>query len=467
MQQPMTSTPIVPVVLCGGSGSRLWPLSRLDRPKQLLVLDGTRTLLEQTLMRCAPLGMPVLIGAEEHVYPMVEALRSLQLDVDVLTEPMGRNTAAAAAVVALELAERQGDPLLLLLPADHRVTNPTAFREAVARGVPAALEGRIVVFGVDPDGPSTAYGYIQPAGDALCGAPVTRFVEKPPLELARQFVEQGYLWNAGMFLVSAQGLLQAFEQHAPEILAAAQRARVDGVPRNGVRRLGATWLDVPAEALDRAVIEKADNVFVVPVSMGWTDLGTYESLHAGAEGEHGNAVVGDVVQEASTGNYLHADGVLLAVQDVHDLVIVATPDATLVAPRSSASDLKRLVSRLGSRKEVREHRSSERPWGQFRVLDVGEGFQVKRLTIAPGQGLSLQRHAQRDEHWIVAAGAGVVTIDEVTREVLANTPVLIPAGAAHRITNPHAEPLVLIEVQVGAYLGEDDIERLEDRYGRT
>lgn len=452
---------LIPAILCGGSGSRLWPLSRLDRPKQLLPLDGGRTLLDRTIERCADLGAPLLIGSEEHVHPMSEALRRHQQALDLITEPCGRNTAAAAAAVALEVARRGGDPVVLLAPADHLISDDAAFTRAIEAGIPKAREGRIVVFGIEPDGPCTRYGYIQPDGDA-----VSAFVEKPERELAERYLAQGYLWNAGMFLFRPADLLAAFRRHAPAILDGVTRALDGAVREQGLVRLGDAWARVRSEPLDRAVMEKTEAAAVVPVSMGWTDLGTYDALHATMAGESNNASVGDVVVENSRGNYLHAEGVLVAVQDVEDLVVVATPDATLVAPRASASDLKRLVKRLGTRRELREHRSSRRPWGEFRVLERGDGFQVKRLTIDPGHTLSLQRHSQRDEHWIVAKGTGMVELDGTRREIGCNDHVHVPREAAHRVSNLGEEPLVLIEVQVGTYLGEDDIERLEDRYGR-
>lgn len=458
---PAQVSVLIPAILCGGSGSRLWPLSRLDRPKQLLALDGGDTLLDRTIDRCLGLGAPLLIGASEHVHPMSQALRRRGQAVDVIAEPCGRNTAAAAAAVALEIEARGGDGLVLLTPADHRVADPEAFEAAVERGIPLAREGRIVIFGIEPDGPCTRYGYLRPDGDR-----VAAFVEKPDLPDAERYLAEGWLWNAGMFLFRPADLLAAFERHAPRVLDAVRRSLEASSRDAGVLHLAASWSEVPSEPLDEAVMEKTDAAAVVPVSMGWTDVGTYDALHATMAGEDGNATVGDVVSENATGNYLHAEGVLLAVQDVEDLVVVATPDATLVAPRSSASDLKRVVARLEGRQEVREHRSSQRPWGSYRVLERGDGFQVKRLTIEPGHSLSLQLHHQRDEHWIVVHGHGSVQLDGEERTVGPNDHVLVPLGVPHRLHNPGTEPMVLVEVQVGAYLAEDDIERLDDRYGR-
>lgn len=461
----MSSPSIMPAILCGGSGSRLWPLSRRDRPKQLLDLDGTGTLLERTLARCRPFAAPLLIGSESHVFPMSEALRGAGRPVNILAEPCGRDTAAAAAAVALEAVENDVD-LVLLLPADQAVGDPQAFVRAVEAGVGAALEGHIVVFGIEPDHPATRYGYIRPAsGQGV--RPVARFVEKPDHDTAVRFIAEGCLWNAGMFLFKPGALLEAFSTHAPVILEGVRLARSEGGRRGGIRRFGPSWSGIPGAPLDRAVMERTDAAAVVPVRMGWTDLGTYDALYELAAGPEGNAVVGDVVTHDVRGSYLHADGVLLAAQDIEDLVIVATPDATLVAPRRSASDLKRLIAALDGRRELAEHRSSHRPWGRYEVLADQPGFRVKTLTVAPEESLSLQRHQRRREHWIVVSGRGTVELDGVAHEVGVGDDVRIEAGVAHRLSNGGHEPLTIIEVQLGDYLSEDDIERLEDRYGRT
>jgi mannose-1-phosphate guanylyltransferase/mannose-6-phosphate isomerase len=455
------------VILCGGAGTRLWPLSRRDRPKQLLPLASERTLLHDTLERCAGLGEPLLIGAASQRFLLSEASRRAGHAPLLIAEPAPRNTCAAAVAAALVVAAQQPDALVLLLPADHRVGDPGAFREAVAAGEEAARAGRIVVFGITADRPHTGYGWIEPAAGEGC-RPVRRFVEKPDAVTAERLLATGHLWNAGIFLFRPAVLLAEVERFAPEILHAA-RGAVTGAIRQGrtIALDPAPWSASPSVPIDVAVMERTTLASVVPVDMDWSDLGSYAALHATRPPDpHGTVAVGDAVGVDTVNCYLHGEDLLVTAVGVRDLVVVGTPDAVLVAPRDGDDRVKALVQRLGDRPEVTAHPRAERPWGRYRVLDQGDGFQVKRIVVTPGERLSLQRHRHRDEHWIVVAGQGRVALDDAERPVSVGDHVHVARGAAHRLTNAGPDDLVLVEVQLGAYLGEDDIERLDDQYGR-
>ncbi len=459
---------VIPVVLCGGSGTRLWPLSRPERPKQLLPLGGAGSLLADTLRRCAPLGPPVLVGSEAQRFVLCEEARRAGVPVRFIGEPDGRNTAAAAVVAALDVQRRHGDALMLIAPADHRIDDPGAFRCAVERGAPAAREGRIVVFGIRPDAPHTGYGWVEPAGEGpVC--PVRRFVEKPERRVAERLLRDGLLWNAGIFLTSTSTLLAEVERLHPALLAACRRAHARGREDGVALRLDVDgWAGVPTVSFDVAVMERTERASVVPVDMGWSDLGSYAALHAvAAKDEGANALAGDAVQVGSRGCYLHGDGVLVAGLGLRDLVVVGTTDAVLVAPLGASGAIPQVLERLGGRREVRAHPRTERPWGRYRVVDRGPGFQVKRLVVRPGERLSLQRHRHRDEHWVVVGGRGWATIGEERRALFAGDHLLVPRRVPHCLENDGAEELTLVEVQVGDYLGEDDIERIEDPYGRA
>ncbi len=473
---------VVPVVLCGGAGTRLWPLSRRSRPKQLLPLVSERTLLEETLARCEGWHPPVLIGADAQRYLLADSVASAGLeDVTLLTEPSGRNTAAAACAAALQVQQTHPGSAVVLMPADHAIADVEAFRAAVQKGMRAAAQGRIVVFGVRPDRAATGYGYIQAAPDAdpsRSWAPVERFVEKPDAATARAYLEQGFLWNAGIFLFQPDVLLAEIAQHAPAILTAVTAAFEASTSTVPFRRLDPEpWSGCPSSPIDVAVMERTDRAAVVPVSMGWEDLGSFQALwersghehgarSGNSDGAHHNALVGDALQQGSTGCYVHGEGVLVAVNSVRDLVVVGTPDAVLVSDRGALDGIKPLVAALGERREVREHPMSIRPWGAFHVVDAEDGFQVKRLTVRPGERLSLQVHRHRSEHWVVVRGTARVQLGDTVRTLSVGEHVDIPAGAPHRVENPGETPLVLVEVQLGDYLGEDDIERLDDAYGR-
>ncbi|MEZ4319789.1 MAG: mannose-1-phosphate guanylyltransferase/mannose-6-phosphate isomerase [Myxococcota bacterium] len=460
--------PVVPVVLCGGAGTRLWPLSRQARPKQLLPLVSEQTLLEDTLERCEGWEDPVLVGADSQRFLLAESVRRVGRGIELLCEPEGRNTAAAACAAALTVARTRPGAAVLLLPADHSIADTDAFRAAVTAGLSAVGEGRIVVFGVQPDHPATGYGYVEPGASHGVWREVRTFVEKPDRATALQYVERGFLWNAGIFLFRPEVLLEELSRWSPEILEAVTRA-ADRAERDGpaCRMDPEAWASSPSAPIDTAVMERTDRAAVVPVSMGWADLGSFEALYDRARGADDNALVGDAHQVGASGCYVHGEDVLVAVKDVHDLVVVGTPDAVLVTRRGASDALKPLVAALGDRREVREHPISARPWGSFRVVDAGEGFQVKRIVVRPGERLSLQRHARRDEHWVVVAGEGLVRIGDGERVIGVGEHVQIARGVAHRLENPGASALVLVEVQLGDYLGEDDIERLEDVYGRA
>lgn len=453
--------------MCGGAGTRLWPLSRRSRPKQLLPLASERSLLEDTLLRCAPFADPVLIGSDDQRFLLAEAVRRAGRDLRILTEPSGRNTAAAAAVAALEIAGRDSEALVLLLPADHRIDDAEAFLGAVRHGVEAADDGHIVVFGVCPDRPHTGYGWIEPAdGDGV--RPVVRFVEKPGPEEAVRHLAAGMLWNAGIFLFRPSVLLAELERFAPEVLGAASAALAEAQDGGTFVRLAdGPWAACPAIPIDVAVMERTRRAAVVPVAMGWTDLGSYDALHERAEKDpDGNALVGQAVQVGCTRSYLHGEDLLVTAVGLDDVVVVGTPDAVLVAPRSRAGEVRDIVRQLGEAKVVTEHPRAERPWGRYRVIDQGTGYQVKRIVVQPGERLSLQRHRHRLEHWVVVQGEAVVLVGDREATVNVGEHVVVPIGAPHRLANRTEVPVHLVEVQVGGYLGEDDIERLEDAYGR-
>jgi len=410
----------------------------------------------------------VLVGADSQRFLLAESVEKAGRKITLLCEPEGRNTAAAACAAAIEVCRRMPGAAVLLLPADHHIEDTEAFHSAVQMGLSAVDEGRIVVFGVHPDRPSTGYGYIEPGEGRGDWRDVSSFEEKPDLPTAEGYLRRGFLWNAGIFLFRPEVLLEEFAAFAPQVLESARRA-VDGAREEGPcsRMDPDSWASCPSLPLDVAIMEKTRRAAVVPVSMGWADLGCFEALWERAAGEDGNALVGDAIQIGSRGCYVHGEGVLVGVKDVSDLVVVGTPDAMLVTTRAASDGLKPLVAELGDRLEVRAHPISARPWGEFRVVDRGDGFQVKRIVVRPGERLSLQRHAHRDEHWVVVSGAGAVVVGEVETTLQVGQHVDIPCGIAHRLQNDTDAPLILIEVQLGDYLGEDDIERLEDAYGRA
>ena len=469
---------LVPVILSGGAGTRLWPLSRKLLPKQFLPLLAQRTLIQETVLRLAGLpdcGAPLLVAGDEHRFLAAEQMREIGArPARILLEPAGRNTAPAIAAAALLAVAEDPKALLLVLPSDHAIRDLAAFHAAVALARRAAEAGMLVTFGMRPSAPETGFGYIE-AGAPLAGLPgaraIRRFVEKPDEATARRFLAAGsFLWNSGMFLFGAARFLEELGAHRPAILDAVRRA-VAGAARDldFLRLEAAAFACAPAEPVDVAVMEKTRSGAVIECELGWSDVGSFATLwELGRKDAEGNAVSGDVSLLGASGCYVRADGRHVAVIGAEDLVIVETGDALLVATRERSQEVKELVARLerGKRSEHVSHARVYRPWGYYESVDGGENFKVKRLMVKPGQALSLQRHRKRAEHWVVVRGRARVTKDGEVHEVLENESIFIPLGAKHRLENPGAEPLFVVEVQSGTYFGEDDIERFEDRYNR-
>jgi mannose-1-phosphate guanylyltransferase / mannose-6-phosphate isomerase len=466
---------LIPVILSGGAGTRLWPLSRELYPKQLLALLGPRTMLQQTAQRVAGLdcAAPVVVCNEAHRFLVAEQLRAIRLAPRaIVLEPFGRNTAPAIALAALAALREAGtvDPLLLVLPADHVIRDTAAFQQAVRTALPAAEQGLLVTFGIVPQAPETGYGYIQ-RGEAQGAAyRIARFVEKPDLARAQQFLAAGdYYWNSGMFLFRAGRYLAELTRLAPEMAAACRAAFEGGRADLDFTRLATEAFErCPSDSIDYAVMEKTSGV-VVPLDAGWSDVGSWSALHAASDSDAaGNVTHGDVLQEDSSGCYLYSESRLVAVVGLKDHVVVETKDAVLVAPQDRVQDVKKLVNRLkeSGRYEHSLHREVFRPWGSYDRIESGARFVVNRVRINPGASQSLQLHHHRAEHWVVVSGTARITRGTEVFLLEENQSAFIPIGVTHRIENPGKIPVHLIEVQSGTYLGEDDIVRLEDRYGR-
>lgn len=466
---------IYPFILSGGSGTRLWPMSRKAYPKQFLPLTGGEmSLFQETCQRlaAADFAPPTILGSDEHRFIIAEQMREIGIASQaIVLEPQGRNTAPAAAVAALMASRLAEDAVLLLAPSDHLIPDAGAFRETVLSGRDAAARGAMVTFGVKPTEAHTGYGYIEAeGGDAAL--PVRRFVEKPSLDEAERCVASGnFYWNAGIFLVSAHGLLEAFRTHAPDILRGAELAlRKAEIDLDFMRLDECAYSAVPSISLDYAIVEKEKNVVCVPLTTTWSDLGSWPAVwEAAPKDSHGNAAQGDVLFQDASGCFAHAEHCCVAVVGLKDVVVVATKDAVLVSSKEQAQSVKKVVETLqaSGRKEVVFHRRVYRPWGWFEGLDLGERFQVKRIMVKPGAQLSMQSHFHRAEHWIVVCGTLEVTIGDKVELLDENQSTYIPLGVKHRLTNPGRIPAYLIEVQSGAYLGEDDIVRHDDVYGRV
>jgi len=467
---------LLPVILCGGSGTRLWPLSRRLFPKQFMDFDGS-TLFGESLRRALALpeaGECLVLCNEEQRFLAAAEVQRLGASARILLEPAVRNTAPAVTLAALAAREGGEDPVLLVLPSDHRIEPQSAFAEAVAAARVCAGEGHLVCFGVTPDRPETGYGYIQCGRSAHAGFSIERFVEKPPLERAERMLEQGNcFWNSGMFVFKSSRWLEEVERCAPAIAAACGAAWQKRRRSPDFTRVDeAAFLASPADSIDYAVMEHAQDAVVVPLAAQWNDLGSWEAFYAiSPKDAYGNALHGDVVAHEARSCYLHAEHRLVAALGVEDLTVVESADAVLVAHRSRHQDVKALLEQLKSRgrAECDLHRRVHRPWGSYETLALDEGhgrFQVKRIEVRPGAALSLQYHHHRAEHWVVVRGAAKVTVGD--REVLLseNESTYIPVGERHRLENTGVIPLVMVEVQSGSYLGEDDIVRLEDTYGR-
>jgi len=473
---------LIPVVLSGGSGTRLWPLSRELYPKQLLPLVGKGTMLQETLARLRgvdAVGEPVVVCNESHRFLVAEQLRAVNAQSQaIVLEPVGRNTAPAIAVAAMAAitgkssnAKAQDDAILLVLPADHVIRNVEAFQAAIAVGRKAAEQGKLVTFGVVPNKPETGYGYIKRAAGSGPTFPIERFVEKPDLPTATQYVaSKEYFWNSGMFMFRASTALDELRSLAPQIYEACAQAFTAAKHDLDFTRLPAKEFGAcPSDSFDYAVMEKTRHGVVVPLDAGWSDVGSWSALHEAIPGDASdNVCIGDVLVEDSAGCYLQSTSRLVAAVGLKDHVVVETKDAVLVAPKDRVQDVKRLVEQLKKqgRYETSLHREVFRPWGSYDSIDAGERFQVKRLVVKPGAEMSLQLHHHRAEHWVVVSGTARITRGEETFLLEENQSTYIPLGARHRIANPGKIPLQIIEVQSGTYLGEDDIVRFEDRYGR-
>lgn len=466
---------LIPVILSGGSGTRLWPLSREGHPKQFLALAGEHSMLQATWLRVAELGgeaAPLVVTNEDHRFMVAEQLRQVGCrPAAIILEPVGRNTAPAIAVAALQATAGDDDPLLLVLPSDHVIGDEAAFRAAVREAMPAARDGALVTFGIVPSAPETGYGYIKAApGDGVRA--VERFVEKPDADTARSYVDSGdYVWNSGMFLFRASRYLEELQRHRPDMLAAC-RAAFGAATRDAdfLRLDRDAFAACPADSIDYAVMEKTDAARVLAIDVGWSDVGSWAALWDVAEHDaDGNAHHGDVLALDCHDTYAWTERRLLALIGLDDVVVVDTDDALLVAHKDSVQRVKDVVARLkgDARAEAVLHRKVYRPWGAYDSIDMAERFQVKRITVKPGAALSLQMHHHRAEHWIVVSGAARVTRGEDVFILAENESTFIPVGTQHRLENPGKLPLELIEVQSGSYLGEDDIVRFEDVYGRS
>jgi mannose-1-phosphate guanylyltransferase/mannose-6-phosphate isomerase len=478
---------ITPVILCGGSGTRLWPLSRTGFPKQFLCLSGNESLFQQAAMRVSQLGnariqvaAPLIVTGEAHRFLAAEQLREAHIQLgSALLEPTGRNTAPALTLAALAAMAQGGDPVLVVTPADQTLGNPAAFTVAVQQAIEEAASGAIVILGITPERAETGYGYIQvePTGvQKVTALTVRRFVEKPDAATAQTYLDEGgYFWNAGMFVLKASVWLAALGQFRPDILLATQAAWSHRIADAQFVRPGAAEFSaIPSESVDYAVMEhcpgSAFPIKMIPLDAGWNDLGAWDAVwQTLPKDEHGNACIGDVLTTGSRNTLVHATSRLVSLVGVDNLVVIETPDAVLVADKTRSQDVKHIVAALvqQQREEHILQRKVHRPWGWYDSVDEGARFKVKRIQVKPGASLSLQKHHHRAEHWIVVTGTAEITRGDNVILLTENQSTYIPIGELHRLTNPGTIPLEIIEVQSGGYLGEDDIVRFEDRYGRT
>jgi mannose-1-phosphate guanylyltransferase/mannose-6-phosphate isomerase len=481
---------VTPVILCGGSGTRLWPLSRSGFPKQFLCLTGNESLFQQAAQRLAALGndsihiaAPVIVSGEDHRFLASEQLREVGIELGAaLLEPTGRNTAPALTLAALAAVQNGQDPVLVVTPADQTIAKPAAFTASVQQAIVQAAQGNIVILGVTPDKPETGYGYIavqrhceKSSEAAIQSLTVQAFVEKPNSETAERYLaEGGYYWNAGMFVLKASVWLKALEQFRPDIAQATQQAwHQRSTDASFIRPGNEEFKAISSESIDYAVMERCPGsnfpIQMVPFDAGWNDLGAWDAVwNVLPKDEYGNAHVGDVLSTDSHNNLVHANSRLVSLVGVDNLVVIETPDAILVANKSRSQDVKHIVAQLQStkREEHTLHRKVHRPWGWYDSIDEGGRFKVKRIQVKPKASLSLQKHSHRAEHWIVVTGTAEITNGNKVLTLTENQSTYIPLGEVHRLANPGTIPLEIIEVQSGSYLGEDDIVRFEDSYGR-
>lgn len=467
---------IIPVIMAGGTGSRLWPLSRQLNPKQFLKLCRDTTLFQQTLSRLNGLDIstPAVICNEDHRFMVAEQLRQANIKgASILLEPVGRNTAPAIALAALNASQSGQDPLLLVLAADHYMADEPAFHRSVVEAAKLAEQDKLVTFGIVPTHAETGYGYIQ-RGTAINeqGYQVARFVEKPDHARAKEYLNSGdYYWNSGMFMFKANIYLKALAEHRPDILEACKKALAQGQQdMDFIRVDAAAFAECPDDSIDYAVMEKTTDAAVIPLDAGWSDIGSWSALwEIGNKDTQGNVCKGDVLTFDSHNSLIHAENKLVATVGVEDLIVVETKDAVLVAHKDRVQDVKKVVEAIkqDGRHEHMNHREVYRPWGVYDSIENGERYQVKRITVKPGAKLSVQMHHHRAEHWVVVSGTARVTNGDKTFLVTENESTFIPIGEVHALENPGKIPLELIEVQSGSYLGEDDIVRFEDKYGRA
>ena len=478
LSTPVGAGAVVPVILSGGSGSRLWPVSRESFPKQFWgLLHPSRSMIVESALRGKGPGFapPVVVCNNEHRFLVAEQLRDGGIaDARIVLEPVGRNSAPAVAAAALLVAQADPQTVIWMMAADSAIEDLDALHATLDKAVVGARAGRIVTLGMKPTGPETGYGYMEVGGEVE-GAPgvhaVARFIEKPDAAGATALVAGGALWNAGMFVFTAETMLEELQLHAPDVLSAVRRA-IEGATEDldFIRLRPDAFTAAPNISLDYAVAERTNRIAVVPADMRWSDVGSWSALwDLGAKDESGNVLVGDVIMESSTNCYGRSDGILTAVVGLKDAVVVVTEDAVLAMHRDRAQDVKKVVERLKreGRHEAVAHNRVYRPWGFYESLIQGDRFQVKRIVVTPGHKLSLQKHFHRAEHWVVVNGTAIVTRDDEVVMVRENESIYLPLGTVHRMENPGRIPLTLIEVQSGAYLGEDDIVRFEDTYGRV
>jgi mannose-1-phosphate guanylyltransferase/mannose-6-phosphate isomerase len=477
---------ITPVILCGGSGTRLWPLSRSGFPKQFIALSGEQSLFQQAVQRVQDLaqegfdiGDALIVTNEEHRFLALDQLKDMPaVNAQLILEPAPRNTAPALTLAALQAVAHNHDAIMVVSPADHAVQHLPVFQAQLAQAVRVAQSGGVVTLGITPTKPETGYGYIKASAQSLSHGQhaVERFVEKPNLETAQHYLDSGgYFWNSGIFILKASVWLEALQAFRPDIAAASQKAWQDKTIEYKFGRPNTeAFMAIPSESIDYAVMEKCPGsqfpIHTIPLDAGWSDLGSWDAVwELGAKDPQGNVQHGDVLMSGTQGSLVYASSRLVTTVGIDDIVIVETADAVLVAHRDRSQDVKAIVQSLSEQKRFEQtlHRKVHRPWGWYDSVDEGERFKVKRICVNPGGTLSLQKHHQRAEHWIVVKGMAEVTCNEQVKHLNENESTFIPLGAVHRLHNPGTTPLELIEVQTGGYLGEDDIVRFEDSYGRS